>query len=83
LFLGTVAVNNADMVSKGRQAKGEEARHKLTTDQVREIKALCKIGTRHQQIRDTGVGTYVLARRFGVTPRTIRLIVKGKSWKHV
>ena len=73
LWLGTQADNLADMVQKGRQAKGEYAGNtKLTTPQIHRIRRL---------------GTYmyhrVIAKRFGVATPTITVIINRRQWKHI
>lgn len=65
LFLDTQAVNVADMYAKGRGAT------KLTDDEVREIRAA-------PQGRGTGAS---LARQFDVSPSTVYLIRKGRTWR--
>lgn len=68
LFLGTNVQNTADRAAKGRSAKGcRNGACRLTEDQVRAIK------------RDVRA-TRALARDYGVTPRTIRLIRCGETW---
>jgi hypothetical protein len=75
LWLGTAAQNSADMVAKGRQAKGErQAHHRLTEEDVREIRALFAAGNG---------GPAVLGKRFGVSDTMIINILRGKAWKHV
>jgi hypothetical protein len=74
LFLGTLADNNRDMVSKGRQASGERARHaRLTESEVIEIRRRHAAGERQ----------YLLASEFGVTKPTIHRVVRGHAWKHL
>ena len=78
LFLGTQKDNVRDMWAKGRghasQLRGSQiGTSKLTESQVSEIKA------RHR----TGEFQNALARSFGVSKRTINLIVTTRSWKHV
>lgn len=71
LFLGSAKENFADMVRKGRQVKGERAsQSKLTAASVRQIR------TDSRSIR-------ALARSYGVSTRTIVLIRKRETWKHV
>lgn len=75
LFLGTHADNAADMVKKGREARGE--RHgmsKLTADAVREIRARYAAGSATQE---------QLAAEFGVSSPHICGILAGKFWRHV
>lgn len=67
LFIGTVADNSADCVTKERQAR------KLTTRQAMSVKARCLTG-------ETFVS---IAADFGVTPQAIRAIGIGKNWRHI
>ena len=70
---GTPAQNSADMVARGRSAKGERnASTKLTADIVMKIRSAFRPGM-----------SRLLANRFGVTDATILLIVKRRIWKHV
>lgn len=73
LFLGTIQENVQDMVNKGRQAKGENnARHKLTWEQVRTIRERYAMG---------GISQSELARQMGVAMPTVWQIVHGNTWK--
>ncbi len=80
LFLGTLADNHADMMSKGRGSKpplnfGEgHNRGKLKEVDVREILRL------HSE---SGVSALAIAKRFSVHNASIYNIIKGKSWKHL
>ena len=90
LFLATHAENMADMVRKGRQAKGErngcylhpesvrrgEKNHnsKFTWDMVRKIRDRYAAG---------GISAYQLAKEYGVTKRTMSQLVKGETWQEV
>ena len=85
---GTPAENSADMVAKGRSARGDRSpsrifiahrprgeRHhsaKLTEDAVKEIRA-----------QATLKGVMVLARAFGVSKSVIQNVLWRKTWKHV
>ncbi len=72
LFLGTHRENMADCKTKGRIAAGE--RHpcaKLTSENVREIRAIVDQGTTLQCV----------AARFGVAKSTVSRIAAGRSWK--
>ncbi len=74
LRLGTDPLNKADMVGKGRQARGE--RHggtRLTEAKVMEIHRLYQAGIKGR----------VIARRMGVGPSTVWHIVLGESWRHI
>lgn len=71
LFLGTVAENNADKVSKGRQSRGEGAgTAKLTEEQARQIK------TDSRSINQT-------AAAFGISRSLVSAIRSGVAWAHV
>lgn len=99
LFLGTPKDNSCDMVSKGRDlahahpdklARGDrhgsrthpeaipygEQHHnaKCTEALVREVRALYAEG---------GISQSVIARRYGMNPRTLTDIIRRRSWKHV
>ncbi len=55
--------------------RGEEhPMHKLTEEQVTQIRELWKVG--HRNIK-------VLARNHRVSPANIKLIVKNKTWTHL
>jgi HNH endonuclease len=81
LFLGTDKDNLADMEAKGRKkawgflyCKGEaHPQVKLTEKKVREIRALHAKGIRSKQV----------AERYGVTPTSVRHIVRRATWAHV
>lgn len=75
LFLGTQADNIADMVAKGRQAKGSRNGHaKLTEEKVREIRTRCAARVQTQRS---------IAREYGVTEQTISDIVHRRKWAHI
>jgi hypothetical protein len=75
LFVGTIAENIRDMDAKMRRGCGNinngerRPNHKLTEDDVRAIRA--------------ARSPRFLARRYGVASETIRLIRRGKAWRHV
>ena len=74
LFLGTQAVNLADMRAKKRDPRGEgHGRSKLTADQVAEIRQLALVGLSYKEI----------GRRFGVAGTAISEACRGKTWTHV
>lgn len=74
LSVGTHADNSADMVSRGRQAAGSRSgTHKLTEEQVAEIRARAASGEMHR----------VLAEEFDVSRTNVTCIVNRKSWLHV
>jgi hypothetical protein len=79
LWLGTHAENHADREAKGRggqwMTRGEShVNHKLTADQVREIRSRYAAG---------GVSQASLAASFGVSDQLISLIVRRKKWAHL
>jgi hypothetical protein len=67
LWVGTVQENNADKVNKSRTSA------KLNKEQVVEIKKMLAEG--HSK--------YQLGKMYGVHPRTIFDIKKGRTWRHV
>jgi hypothetical protein len=74
LFLGTRAENMADMVAKGRSARGERAwMSPLTEADVLEI----------VRLSDTDLSQREIGERFGITQSSVAQIVHGKSWGHV
>jgi hypothetical protein len=75
LFVGTVADNAADAVSKGRHAHGE--RHpgaRLTEHQAREI---------FREYRAGGISQSQLAAKYGTTRGSVQQIHRGSTWTHV
>lgn len=76
LVLGTHQDNSADMVAKGRSARGSRnAYHKLTEQQVREIK-------RAYQTPYVGLNRK-LQKKYGCSEATIYKIARNMTWKHV
>lgn len=74
LFLGTPLVNSQDMCNKGRAATGNQnGNTKLTCEGVRCIRKLSRNGTSQREI----------AREFGISRRTVHLIIRRKTWRHV
>lgn len=71
LQTGTQADNIADAIARGRNARGEMAAHKLTEDQVREIRTLALSST-HQKIADA----------FGISRSLVTMIVQRKRWRY-
>ena len=81
---GTVAENNLDKKLKNRQkgSPGEQnARSKLTTQQVLEIRARAQVGDRVGY--NNGSNLKDLAKEYNVCVDTIRLIARNKIWKHL
>ncbi len=72
LCLGTHADNMADMVTRARQARGEDnGRALLTQQQADDIRKQYALG---------GVTQRELGIHFGISRQTISLIVLGKEW---
>lgn len=67
LVWGTALENSADRVKHGTQVR------KLTEEQVKEIKELCKQGMTQR----------IIALKFGVSHGLISNIHQGKDWRHV
>ena len=71
LFIGTKSDNSADMVSKGRQKKGDELpQSKLTESDVRAI-------------RSSVLPQNAIAKQFGISQPAVCAIRTRKAWKHV
>lgn len=77
LFLGTQQDNMDDMIKKGRRhsSKGSDnPSHKLTEEDVKQIRKLCKEGKVQQK---------EIAVKFFVDSTTISNINTRKTWKHI
>lgn len=90
LWLGTAAQNNADMVLKGRQAKGDTVRNALRNGmrQPRGERHWCAKFTdiEVREIRsmyEFGHSLRWLGKKFDVNPKTISRIINRKTWTHV
>jgi hypothetical protein len=82
LFAGTIGDNQYDMAMKGRAFNGayegmhpgeQNGMHKLTADQVHEIRRL----------GSCGYPGAVIARRFDITPQQANTILRREQWKHL
>jgi hypothetical protein len=74
LRVGSLQENNADMLSKGRQARGAMLpQTKLSEAKVRAIRVL----------RANGFSQECLGEMFDVSREAIRQIDKGRAWRHV
>ena len=74
LFLGDAPTNVADMVAKRRHAHGTRHPHsKLNEDKVRQLR----------QMRAEGVPQRAVAAALGVSRNLVRVVERGKNWKHV
>lgn len=75
LFLGTNADNMRDKVLKNRHPVGIQIKnHKLTEDQVREIRSL---------YIPNKFGCIKISKIFNINPENVRCIVHRKTWKHI
>lgn len=75
LRVGTPRDNARDMVSRGRQARGERnGQSKLSISDVLKIRRLVKVD---------GVSQTEAASTFGVTQQHVSLIVNGVNWTHI
>lgn len=75
LKLGTQTENMADMMKKGRQAKGENSGpSKLTEEEVREIRIRYAAG---------GISQGTLSREYHISRGIISCLIARKIWKHV
>lgn len=75
LLAGTVADNSRDMVERGRSLTGERnIKAKLTVHKVNAIRTAYGEG---------GIRQVDLAKQYGVSQRTISMIVRKERWSHV
>lgn len=75
-FLGSVADNNQDKISKNRFKPNLGIKHgmaKLTDNNIREIR----------QLRKEGYTLKTISAKYNVTESNISGIAKGKTWKHI
>ncbi len=74
LFLGTYGDNMRDAAAKGRMASGRRHHNtKLSNDQVADAR----------QRYASGESPSVLAQELGIAKTTLRVMLKGITWKHV
>lgn len=89
LFPGTAADNMADKVAKGRAASGDANGARLRPDRLARGEAHGQAKLTAASVRairaavDDGTSMRSLARRFGVSPRTIGRIAKATNWTEV
>lgn len=83
LFLGTRAENSADMVAKGRQARGETLavnrrgeKHNMAKLSAADVLAI-------RELVRTGEPRKSIAARFQVSKTTVKDIVLRRSWSHI
>lgn len=82
LIVGTQAENMVDMIQRGRkrQVAGEShPRAKLTADQVTEIQR--RYIKDRQTDKNRNLGSFALAKEFGISITQVLTLVKGKQWK--
>jgi hypothetical protein len=74
LFAGTQQINVADCVGKGRNARGEKARHsKLKESEILAMRKAHRKGAKYAE----------LAKQYGVSRATARQAIIGGTWKHL
>ena len=73
LFVGTPSENILDAFRKGRNVKG--SRHPTAKLSEEEARLILSMKGKHLQ--------RTIADKFGVSPTTVHLILKGKRWKHI
>lgn len=74
IFLGSQRDNVADMVAKGRHAKGEQKHTaKLNSQKVLAIRRERQLGWTYRE----------LAGKYNVSQHTVWLITAGRLWRHV
>jgi len=79
LFLGDRAANNADKVSKGRQARGRS--HGMAVREHRKNKINMGIANRIRHLyKTTAVTQRELAAQFGLSQGLISKTINGKRW---
>ena len=88
LFVGTRADNQQDMARKGRRPWGEaHENHKLTTEQVHEVRHIwatrkVRLDTRGWAVRGEPITCIKLGVQFGVSEATIRDIIHRRTRVH-
>ena len=89
LSLGTRADNVADMVAKGRQAKGDRNSSRSRPDKLARgsTNGRAKLSesdcVRIRSLRQSGVTLREIAGIFGINDSHVSRIAKGKRWSHV
>jgi len=74
-FLGTTQDNTKDMMSKGREARGERmGSAKLTGEQVCNIRDAFATGS---------ITKHKLSRQYGISRTAIRKLISGETWSHI
>lgn len=74
LFWGTHQDNSSDMISKGRQTKGEDVNTAVLTEE--------DIPVIWERLMEKEFSAKI-ARDYGLSRSTINRIKQGKSWKHI
>ncbi len=92
LFLGSPLDNVMDMVSKGRQAKGDTHKSRTKPETIHRGSAHCRAKLTEEDVlkiratyryKDSRLGSTGLARAYGVSQFLIMCILKRKIWKHI
>lgn len=80
LFLGTFADNSADMVAKGRQARGE----RMSELHRGELSGKAKITAEQAQaIRADQRPQHEIAAQYGIAPTAVSKIKRRETWRYI
>jgi hypothetical protein len=75
IFIGTTADNIADMVAKGRQARGERCHlAKCTAELVQQIR---------REYDPPKMSAAKLAKKYGLSSSTVERMIRRQTWKHL
>lgn len=77
LFLGDVLDNNADMVAKERQQRGERHYQAVLTDD------LVRYARKRYRPKSRKNGCAAIARELGISRESLSAAIRGKTWKHI
>lgn len=75
LFLGTTAVNCADMIAKDRHIRGQRSHFAKLTDEI--------VLAMRAQYAQGGISRRELAKRFGTSVKTVDTVIRRDTWKHI
>lgn|GEM_PF-1590971 len=90
LWLGTAADNSADMVKKGRQARGERNGAKIHPDRLKRGSLNPQSKINESNVKDIinlytidKLSSTIIAKRFKISSSTVLSVVNKKTWRHV
>lgn len=75
LFLGTNAINLADMVEKGRSTLGERNFQAVSSEEI-----VLRIRTEYS---NSGITLKEISEKYRIPKSTVHAITSGKTWKHL